>query len=120
MEKKRLPTFNLLISIAYMIQVIGIRPTVWMFCQPLAMFVIHLSGSSFLVWITALLFLFVDDEISGPVYYLGKMLLKDCTPSEGYVFSVTWHWVSARCTSYCLDSLWKENDFRSRSSEFHS
>ena len=62
-EKKHLLPFNLFISIAYMMQVIGAKPTVWMFCQPLAMFVVHLAGSSFLVWITALLFLFVDDAV---------------------------------------------------------
>ena len=94
----------------YMTEVIGIKPTVWMFAQPLTMFVVHLTASSFLVWGTAIMFLFVDDEISGPVYHLDQIFLKDCTRTEEYIFKVTWQWVNARCTSFCMDNLWTKYD----------
>ena len=107
-NKNLVPIFNVLLSMIYMGRVMGIKPTIWMFCQPLAMFIVHLMGSSLLVWMVALLFLFIEKELSGPLYYMNKFFLNDCAGSEEYVIYVTWYWVNSRCVSFCLDRIWKE------------
>ena len=58
-NKNLVPIFNVLLSMIYMGRVMGTKPTIWMFCQPFFMFIIHLMGSSLLVWFVALAFLII-------------------------------------------------------------
>ena len=102
------PVFNVLLSAIHMGRVMGPMPTMWIFLQPLTMFITHLIGSSTLVWLMAGVFLFPDKEWTGPFYHINKFLLKDSTHTEGYIIYVTWYWVISRCISYCLDRIWKE------------
>ena len=107
-NKNLVPIFNVLLSMIYMGRVMGTKPTIWMFFQPLFMFLIHLMGSSLLVWIVALAFLFIEKPVSGPLYYMNSYFLKECTNNDEYVIYVTWYWVNSRCVSFCLDRIWKE------------
>ena len=107
-NKSLVPIFNVLLTMIYMQRVMGTKPTIWMFCQPLAMFTIHLAGSSLLVWLCALVFLFIEKEWSGPLFHLNKYFLEGCTGTDEYVIYVTWYWVNSRCVSFCLDRIWKE------------
>jgi len=40
-NKNLVPIFNVLLSMIYMGRVMGMKPRIWTFCQPLAMFVAH-------------------------------------------------------------------------------
>ena len=107
-NKDIVPTFNVLLSLIYMVRVMGTMPTTWMCLQPLIMFFVHLTGSSTLVWLMAVVFLFIEKEISGPLYHMNKFFLKESTSIEEYIIYVTWYWVNSRCVSFCLDRIWKE------------
>ena len=102
------PAFNVILSMIYMGRVMGMKPTIWMFFQPLVMFLVHLMGSSLWVWVMSFVFLFSAKKISGPLYYINTFFLNECTDNENYVAQVTWCWVNSRCVSFCLDRIWKE------------
>ena len=107
-SKERLPLFNVIASASYLSYWFGIKPTLWLLFQPISMFVLHLSGSSVLVWMGSFLFLFVTKPFTGPLYYMHKYSVKQATSAEHYVIIVTWYWVNSRCVSCCLDRIWKE------------
>ena len=113
-NKNIVPIFNVLLSMIYMGRIIGIKQTIWILCQPLFMFVIHLMESSLLTWIVALTFLFVEKEISGPVYYMNTYFLQGCTDNEKDLIHGLWHWVNLRCVSFCLDRIWKDVEASSK------
>ena len=107
-NKDIVPTFNVLLSLIYMVRVLGFMPAVWMCAQPFVMFCVHLIGSSKLVWLLAFAFLFIEKEFTGPLNAANKFFLKDATTTEEYVIYVTWYWVNSRVVSFCLDRIWGE------------
>ena len=106
--KNSLPLFNVLLSTTYLCTTIGCKPTIWLFCQPISMFLAHLSGSSLLVWMVTFVMMFVMKPFMGPLYYMYVYFVNQSTNDEYYVITVTWYWVSLRCVSYCLDRIWNE------------
>ena len=70
------PTFNVLLSLIYMVRVMGLMPSIWLFVQPFVMFLVHLIGSSKLVWLMAFAFLFIEKEFTGPLNAANKFFMK--------------------------------------------
>ena len=106
--KDSLPVFNLLLSALYLYTCVGYKPTLWLFFQPISMFLVHLSGSSFLVWVASFVFLFVTQPFMGPLHHMHRYFVSQSTSAKHYVIVVTWYWVNSRCVSFCLDRIWKE------------
>ena len=107
---KFVPIFNVLLSIIHMTTVIRTKATIWIVIQPLFMFLIHLFGSPFLIWMAAIACLFEDMEISGPLNDLNNYFCQGCTEEEYDLIHITWHWVNLRCISFCLDRISNDVD----------
>ena len=107
-SKEMLPLFNMVISASYLCYWFGTKPTFWLFIQPILMYIVHLSGSSVIVWVGSFVLLFVTKQFTGPLYYMHRYCTKESTGAENYVIIVTWYWVNSRCVSFCLDRIWKE------------
>ena len=69
-------------------------------------FSVHFLASPVLVWIVALLFMFVEKEWTGPLYDANEFFLEDVNEVEHYIFTVAWAWLNLRCISFCLDRIW--------------
>ena len=104
--KDMIPIFNVLLSAIYLEQIIGIKPLMWMMCQIFVFFAVHFLASPVLVWVVALLFLFVEKEWTGPLYDANEFFLEDVNEVEHYIFTVAWAWLNLRCISFCLDRIW--------------
>ena len=89
--KNILPLFNVLLSTTYLCTVIGCKPTIWLFCQPISMFLVHLSSSSLLVWMVTFVMIFVMKPFMGPLYYMHAYFVNQSTKDENYVIIVTWY-----------------------------
>jgi len=102
---KALTIFHFCLSLLHVLNVVGIRPTIFLMSQPLLMFVIGKTfKSTWIIWGASLgiIFMMNGDHMFGIndwVYAQSEWMIR-------YVTTVIMFWVNSRCVSYCLDNAW--------------
>ena len=103
-----LPLFYTLLSSLYIFKILGSSGLVFLGIQPLIMYIVHLSKSSFLVYAVSLGTIFAQEtDFFGLISFLPSHTEDYNTFTLG---TAAFMWINLRCLSFCLDRLWEDVD----------
>lgn len=102
-HRQMVPVFYLLLSSAFIFKVLGPSGLIFLSVQPVVMFLIHLSGSSILVYLVSLATIFAHEAHMMPFQQLIPSYLEDFRAY--HLANAASLWINLRCLSFCLDRI---------------
>lgn len=105
---KYLIAFNVFYPLIVTLHLLGTSATLSVFLQIVFLFLISLTRSVKLLWVSAILYVVAQDykpftDLKSYIFPTYESLLY-----EGYLTSVINAWINARCISFALDRIWGE------------